>query len=261
MYKKRHKIKKKRSILKSRYFWLSILIVLFLGGLFYLFIFSSLFQIKDVRISGNEKVSSDKVRDIIEKNLSTSILFWETKSIFLVNVKNIDSLITEDFPRIKEVSVKRDFPSAIVSKIKERSPVADWCSEEECFYLDREGIAFAKTEKETNVMIKPISFNNFSLGDSLIEKKKIQSILTIAKEINLDVKEYLFEVEKLTVKLSNWEIYFNLKENVEDQLFNLNIVLEKKIPSNKRENLEYIDLRFGNRVFVSPPLVDIVNED
>ncbi len=261
MKKKRHRFKRKKSIVRSRFFWFSILIVLFLGGLFYLFFLSPVFQVKNIRISGNVKLPADKIERTIEENIPTRMLFWKTRSIFLVNLGRIDRLITERFPRIKEATLRRDLPGTFVSQIKERVPAVDWCFEEKCFYLDRKGIAFAEREEETGIKIKTGSLNGFSLGDSVIEEEKLQFLLIIEKEIDLDVTEYLFEGDKLTVLIEEWKIYFNLKEKIEDQLLNLKLVLEEKIPPENRKNLEYIDLRFGNRVFVSPPLIDIVDEN
>ncbi len=44
-----------------------------------------------------------------------------------------------------------------------------------------------------------------------------------------------------------WQAIFMPSQNFSQQLDNLKIVLREKLKN--RENLEYIDLRFGNRVF------------
>jgi len=49
--------------------------------------------------------------------------------------------------------------------------------------------------------------------------------------------------------IGGWEIYFNLQKDQKDidwQLVKLRAVLEEKIPSENRKDLEYIELRFGN---------------
>jgi len=43
-----------------------------------------------------------------------------------------------------------------------------------------------------------------------------------------------------------WKIYFNPQEDISWQITKLSSVLEKEIPPEDRENLEYIELRFGN---------------
>jgi len=55
------------------------------------------------------------------------------------------------------------------------------------------------------------------------------------------------EIKVVTEK--GWQIYFNTNLNVETQLDKLVLIYEKKIKELGIDNLEYIDLRFGNRVF------------
>lgn len=264
-YKKRYKVKKKKSILKSRLFQLLLLIFVIFSLISYFLFFSSFFQIKEIKVSGNKEVSAEKLEKIIESNTKKKILFWENRSIFLVRLGKINSLIKKTFPRIEKISSKRDFPDVITSKIEERNPVADFCYQEKCFYVDSKGIAFSKTEERGDIRIKSSEFKeNISLGKSAIEKKHLESIILIEQElkrIELDPEEYIIEDKKLTVKLGSWEAYFTLEESTENQLFNLKLVLQEKIAIENRKNLDYIDLRFGNRVFVSPPLVDIVDEN
>ena len=63
----------------------------------------------------------------------------------------------------------------------------------------------------------------------------------------IDVSE-----QRLNVKtVSGWEVYFNLKGDIDWQITELKTILENKIPPKNWRNLDYIDLRF-DRVFVSP---------
>jgi hypothetical protein len=57
--------------------------------------------------------------------------------------------------------------------------------------------------------------------------------------------------ERLNIKtFEGWLIYFNPKEDLDWQTQKLDLVLEKQIPLEKREELEYIELRFGNQAFI-----------
>ena len=81
--------------------------------------------------------------------------------------------------------------------------------------------------------------------------KNLSKILTIRDKIKSDFKilleEFILDEEKLTVLVEdNWEIYFDLEGDVDWQLTKLNAVLEEKIPKDRRGDLEYIELRFGN---------------
>jgi len=95
---------------------------------------------------------------------------------------------------------------------------------------------------------------NLSLGDKVFEKKELKAILEIEKEISgefkIKIKKMTLENESLTVYVSEgYRIIFDLNKSIQEQLFNLGVVLSKKISTEERKKLEYIDLRFGNRVF------------
>jgi len=56
----------------------------------------------------------------------------------------------------------------------------------------------------------------------------------------------------LDVKTSEgWEIYFNLKKDINWQLTELDFLLKERIPPDKKGNVEYIDLRF-ERIYIFP---------
>ena len=77
----------------------------------------------------------------------------------------------------------------------------------------------------------------------------------LKNNLNLLIKETIISSEKLTIITDqDWQIYFDLKEDTDWQLIKLRVVLEEKIPEQERENLEYIELRFGN--FANPKYKD-----
>jgi len=58
----------------------------------------------------------------------------------------------------------------------------------------------------------------------------------------LIVSEARFEAKTL----EGFQIYFNFQEDLDWQLTKLKAVLEEEISQERRKNLEYIDVRFGN---------------
>jgi len=69
-----------------------------------------------------------------------------------------------------------------------------------------------------------------------------------ARRENISVKEFIISSEGKFTALAEdgWEIYFDLAGDVQWQLTKLRAVLSEKIPLEKREDLGYIELRFGN---------------
>jgi len=251
-YRKPHRYKRRKSILRSKYFWLTILFVLVVSGIFYLICFYSFFQIKEIKISGNQKISSPALEGIIKKKIEKKILFFPSSSIFLADLNKISKDVLEAFPLIGEIKMERNFSDAIAVDVKERSPVAILIQGANAFYLDKEGIIFEPVGAEEDLIkiIDKQKTNN--LGEQAMSKEKLSQILDIAYKLKSDLKIPLqqFEMEsddKLNlVMVEGWQAYFNLSNDVNWQLTKLRAVLEEKIPPEKRKNLEYIELRFGN---------------
>lgn len=232
-YRKPYRIKRKKSIWRRQFFRLGVLLLIFFISFSYLLFFSETFQVKKIIVSGEEKISKEEIKKLVEK-----------KNIFLINLGKTRKNILEKFLQIAEIEIDRSFPDTLNILVIERVAVAVWCESEECFLIDKEGVLFEKASPETDwVEI---------FGDKeLLEEKKISQILEIRSKLkeDLDVaieKAVLVSPKRLDVKTAeNWEIYFNLEEDLNWQVQKLGLVLEKQIPPEKRGSLQYIDLRFS----------------
>jgi len=252
-YRKPYRVKKKKPIFRDRFFWLGILIFVVIVGIFYLICFSPFFQIKEIKISGNQKVPTGDLENIIQNQIVRNLFFSQTKSIFLVNLNIIKTATLEKFPQLAKINLKRSFPDTMLIEIEERKPIAIFCQEEQYFFIDGEGIIFEEVSEADPqwLQIKNLTLTtNSKLGEEAIKKEKLSQVLEIESKVkgNLKILEVsIISEERLNAKTSEgWEIYFNLESDLNWQLTKLGAVLEKEIPLEKRENLEYIDLRFGN---------------
>ena len=252
-FRRFYRIKKRKTqIFKNRFFWSFCLIPLILGVGFYFLFFSSFFQVKKIIISGNKSVRENKIRAIVERNLENNILFFTTRSIFLTNLNKVKNDILNNLPKIAEVEISRGFPDVLSIVVIEREGVANFCFKEKCFLIDNEGIIF-ENQKENFLRIeeKRKEILTLNLGQKVIEKENLEKILKIEKFINEKFefgieKTSLFN-EKITIdSREGWRIFFDLKKDLEWQFTKLDLVLKEKIPSQRRRELEYIDLRFGD---------------
>lgn len=252
-----YKLKRKKSIFKSRFFWIFVLILILSGAFLYFLFLSPFFQIKEFRISGNQKITTENLQQLIEEKINKRMLFFNSKSIFLFGSKEINNSLLERFPEISQINLKRKLPDILIVEIKERMPIAVWCNGE-CFYIDKEGIIFERgpLELENELIIRSgIGEMKTDLGEKILDKKYIETILKIQKELKENIKmkiaEFIVLKEgRLNVKTSEgWEIYFDIDGDIAEQISNLIIVLEEKISPEVRRNLEYIDLRFENRIY------------
>jgi len=253
-YRKPYRIKKKKSILKSRFFWLSILGLVILGGIFYLLVFSAFFRIEKVIVSGNEEIPKERIQDIVKENLERKIIFFKSKSIFLIDLKKIKENVLNILPPIGEIEITRGFPDTLNLKVTERKEVGIFCHQDACFLLDKEGIIFENVPEEMQLLkIQKLNLDReIKLGERIIEKELLRPILEAETKLRDDFKIPVKEIsiasdERVNFKtFEDWEIYFNPQKDINWQLTKLKAVLENEIPAEKRKDLEYIELRFGN---------------
>ncbi len=277
-YKKFHKRKKKSRliflVLKSRFFWLVFLLLIIFGALFYFLAFSSFLQIKEIKISGNEKVATNDIENTIFDHLDRRIIFFDTKSILLADLRKADENLLKNFPQIFQVELKRKLFNTLLANIKERKPVAVFCQASQsspsaegldlggqvnnCFFIDNEGIIFKEASEESSILKieKTDRADNLALGELMVGKEEMMKILRIESKLKNDfkllAKETLISGDRLNIKTSEgWEIYFNLGKDLNWQITELEAILKEQIIPDKRKNLKYIDLRF-DKVFIFP---------
>jgi len=262
-YRKPHRYKKRKPIYRNRFFWLAILILIFFFSFFYFLFFTEFFQIEKINVVGLEQVSEEQLNLSIKDKLENRILFFPTRSIFLVDLNKIKEDILKKFHRIAKIEIRRNFPDSLNVLVTERKIIATFCQDDNCFALDEEGIIFEEKPIDSTVqpLIKAlISADEINLGKKVIEKEDLISILEINSQLkdnlNISIKEFIiFSEEKLiAVTQDGWELYFDLQADVKWQLTKLKALFEEKISEEQRKDLEYIELRFGN--FANPKYKD-----
>ena len=243
-------------------FWHSVLFLAFVGVIFYFFLFFQKFQIKNIIISGNEKVSSQDIKNIVLSEVDKKIISFlnfniKSRSFFLADAKNIKKQILDSFPMAENVKVNKNFPESIIVEVKERSPFAVFYSQnnDDRFYIDENGVVFEQLQEFGQDMLAVRQLTNSGsifLGKKAVEKNIMEAVLKIKKSLNekfkIDIKEAdISKSMRLDVKTGeNWQIYFNLSPNsdIDLQITKLNLLLASEISLEERANLEYIDLRF-----------------
>lgn len=253
--RKPHYIKKKKPFFCFLSFWLGLSgCVLFAAGFYFLF-FSPIFQFQEVIVSGGEEKVAEKIRLEAGDHLERKLLFFKTRSIWTANVKRLKTDALEKFPQIASVETKRNFPNLLNVKITEKVPVAAWCSQDSCFFMDDEGVIFLRDGYVQDGLLEIAKENNagfFAPGERVIKAEELNQILKIKADMEknsddfLKLKEIFIDGERSWIVETNegWKAYFNPQKNLDWQLAKLKVVLEKKIPGAERKTLEYIDLRF-----------------
>lgn len=256
--RKRHKIRRKKSIFKKPFFWWIVLFLLLIAGGIYFLVFFENFQVSKITILGNGKVQTAAVEKLISAGVQQRFWFISSKSIFLVSPSKISGVILDQYPVIGSVEIKKQYPDNIIVNIKERKPFVIFCEKtEDCFFLDENGVVFERVINtvEGFPIVRQFEDRAMVLGKAAVEKNIMEAIVKIKKDfeekLNLQIKEInIPDSARLNTTTSEgWRVYFGLDSDIDLQIIKLNYLLEKELPKESRVGLQYIDLRFKDRAY------------
>jgi cell division septal protein FtsQ len=254
------KLRPKTPFFKKPIFWIVFCVVLICFLLFYVFVASGTFEIKNIIVLGNQKIKTQEINIISEKNINKKILsFLNSKSIFLADTNSITKTIESKYPEIETVSVEKKLPNTLTIKIKERKAVAVFCQiEKDCYSIDLNGVIFdPKNNLPENMPVirQDVLGKYFLTGEQAVDKISIATLFkteTVLKnDFQINIKDALI-TNPLRLNLTtneNWQIYFDLGSDTNFQINKLNLLLKNEISEQSRKSLQYIDLRFKDRAY------------
>jgi len=256
--------RKKTKIFIKIFYWFCLLA--FIGATGYVLFFSPFLNINEINVSGTESIDPGLIREEIFADLSGNYFKYLNKSnIILFGSGSISGDILDKFKNIKSISFKRIFPNKLDVLIVERKAALILCSGDSCYVLDEKGVAFKNTSRESmdfneNELLILNNGNNdqVSIGKEALDPSYISYISELNDKIKNEMDFYLereFNVSQIVsgdifAKTSEgWTLEFSKNINVNKEIEMLKVVLDGKIPRDKRTGLEYIDLRIDNKVF------------
>jgi len=259
--RKPHRIRTKKSAFKKPAFWTFILVLLIIGAFFYFLLFFDKFQVKNIVISGNQKVRIEDIKAIVMENITKNMLVFKSQSIFLASLSDLNSQIRDKFPEISSASTKRKLFDTLVVNIQERNPALVFCSlfegKDSCCLLDNTGVAFENVEDRNRGLpiVRQDGLSKTALGQEVLAQGLAGYIVEAQKSLNekfgIDIKsaEIISDARMDALTSEGWEIHFNLAADMGLQITKLSLLLEKEISAESRGTLQYVDLRFQDRAY------------
>lgn len=255
----------RKSRRKKNTFKAVIFFVAFLAGMTAIvsFFYIPFFKIKSISMSTDGIISIDAVTEIAEKELSGKHLSLFPKSnIFLLPKKNIAKSLVEGIPRIKTVRLDREFFDGLSIQIMERKNKALLCKKESCAAVDEDGFVFEKTPYVSGgIIIKFYDQRGSEEGESPesatgksmllpAQFKKIMDFVGLVAKSGGEATEIFLKKEDIyeVMTKEGWRILINAKNEPDKAFANMMTAIESEI-KEKRKKLDYIDLRFGNKVY------------
>lgn len=269
---KEKKFVKKQKNYKLR-FVAGIFLFVLLCVLFFFTVRIQSLQISDISIRGFETLREEDLANALSSILSDSFAHGliPNSFIFFTPVQKISIQIKELFPSIAHAHMQTKFPNTLIVTITEHQLFGVLCNDTDskdtpnqnqrermCAYIDTEGVAYQKAPETQGFLILKISLDTptITIGQQVIDRTVIQHIAqfnkTLPQIIGSPIINYHIQRpashELAIITERGFSLLVKDDADVDATLYTLKTLLEKEIGS-KRRNLDYIDLRFGNKVF------------
>lgn len=209
----------------------------------------SLFQLQEVVVYGNKYLSEEEVKAFMGVGGG--------ENLFNLSLAGL-ALRLSGSPWIKSVSLRKEYPRRLLVKIEEAAPVALLERRERFFLLDGEG-KILEMLSEHSVPFLPVIVSEHGRGSETF--MEALSLAKVIKRAGLSQErecieitgvegrpeDLMLNVDGLVVKVG-WGQY----EDKLSKLFELSDEIQKR-----GIDVDYVDLRFANRVVVKP-LVEVL---
>jgi len=247
---------------KSKSFLIIFLVLIVLGGLSYLIIFSPVFKIKEIKISGAEQFNEieliSQLKDFAKSQSGFSKFLGPDNILSWINDLGD---FNKNYPVFEKIIIKKFLLRRTIEiNVKEREKFGIWCpsplEHEGCWWFDRTGFIFSEAPFSEGLLVKKM--NDYSkralrAGDLVLPDNLFQNFLKIyavldkieLKTNNLSLENIDWQEMFLEPSDSSPKIYFSLK--FDPGFFISGLDSLKQDPGFNK--LLYIDLRTENRIY------------
>jgi cell division septal protein FtsQ len=227
-------------------------------------------KIIEIQINGNNVVDTEILKSTVEDQIQGKYLWLFSKAnIFLYPQGTIENVLQEKFKRLKDINLSIKNNEILEVNLTERVAKYTWCGatllvlgDQTCFFLDDTGYVM----DEAPYFSGEVYFKFYGLTDgNYFSKQKFQQLILFKDVlVSLNIKPVILYVadngdieiylsKGNTASTTNPKIIFNINSDFQNVAENLEAALNaeplKTKFNTKYSSLEYIDLRFGNKVY------------
>lgn len=257
--------------------------VLFVGGLAAWALHQDAVRIHRVLVKGNETIASSTLASMMTESIDGVYAFLVPKDTVLFYPREtIVAQVLSVYPRVKTAEISTQDFDTLVLVVKERMPQFIWCGHSgvaketietpTCYFADDSGYIFDRAPSFSNPVFFEVEsplVNEFGalrpsaqasggspIGNFILSKESLKKIaifkdrLSVAGIETRALRVLPGEDYELRIKTGG-KIIFNGKQNFDIVLENLSAALRVSDLNKAIDGvlLQYIDLRFGNKVF------------
>ncbi|MDO8183759.1 MAG: hypothetical protein Q7T49_02135 [bacterium] len=270
-----------KSLLERLAFWF-LIVVVFLGAIFWALANWPKLLLNEVVVEGAQIVKSEEIINTTNNFLAGQALpLIPRRHLWWYPAHDLATQLLSQFPRLVTVKTFAEWPGRLTVVVTEREPKLLYCALDKCAFIDTTGRAFAPAPTfspgvfltwEASSTLPVLPFNLAPAADitRLITTQKIfNKVLGLLKLNQLKINrlehtvdnDFIFWVDRLgasagTASTSAWQILINSETLPFDLGENLHTALSAIIgegkshpPAGGLPALNYLDLRFGQKVF------------
>lgn len=267
--------KKKGSVFFKNKQLMAVFFVIFIFGLVGLSRIS-VFKIENIKISGTDFISEAEINQIASDQINKSrFLIFPQSNIVFFSKNQLKKAILEKY-YLNHLTINKDYWHQITIEIEEKPIKLIYSANQKKYFIDENGTIIneygpGKSDKKEVIngleIVRPNSQaqnllvvndkNNqdIQIGFQVLGKDDVNFILSLDKilkdEADFKINDYsLPEGNKndlMVLTNQGWEIRFNMKDSYQSQTRLLFLILKDKVKD--RATLDYIDLRFGDKIY------------
>jgi cell division septal protein FtsQ len=219
------------------------------------------YTIQTITVSGTVALSPDDIRGRVESFFAGQRSFIAPKSIFRFHGAALEQYLKTDILHIAQATVVHPglFSDELDVQIEERVPFARWCSpDRQCFFIDQTGFIFsAETpgvqSPEPLIFYGGVSDPENPLGH-YVAVARFPSALALSRALGqagfAPADLSIDSDTDLTVHLQDsFAVRASFGADANALVRDLRLILGSDPLKDHLADIEYVDLRFGNRVF------------
>lgn len=242
-------------------------ILITLSGWFYLFLSSKYFSIIRIDVRGDSKSAEKAVKESLELfKEERDWLILKRSNIYLFPASLAEEKLKEQF-LLQEIKITKEYPGALRVEFKIKKPALRLAAEKWLYTLDSSGEVLEKLEvsgfasgtsklDDGGLPVITGGTDDLSIAAKALPEEVALFVITVFNEIGQKTGVAVNSFSPVAESPSSlslqteegWNVIFNIRINASEQIDKLAAVLkEQKL--EERKNLNYIDLRFGDRIF------------
>ncbi len=242
----------------------SIGVILAVAGIVYVLRLPPL-QIKELEFYGLRPLEEHLLQERVLAGLAGAYAYFVPHSFYYaVDSEALARRLREEFPRLENVQIAKEFPDKLILTATERSFWGIFCaspqssSTPQCVYIDPSGFAYDDAPEMEGSLILDIYSDG---GEAVIGKPAVDTATMelfqflaekTAESAGAAITGYELRTRvpsEIRVKVADgFTVIFDRNADFTNSFRVLKRVLDDEI-KEKRGQLDYIDLRFGNKVF------------